>query len=101
MSSPVSINLNRGSDLAWIMVLTNAAGAPVNITGWTFPVVAVVPAVLTDNVSCTVTDGPNGQMSLSLPWSAEWPTGEGTRVSIRIRPSALSEAFPEIQVNLQ
>ena len=101
MSSPIVISLNRGSDVSWPLTLMDATGAAVDITGWTIPVVEVVPTTLAASVSCVVTSGTAGQMLLTLPWSTAWPTGEGTRVSIRLRPSGLSEAFPEIQVNLQ
>lgn len=83
------------------MVLTSTTGSPVDITGWTIAVVEVIPLALAGNVTCTVTDGPNGVMNLALAWSAQWPAGEGNLVSIRLKPSGLSEAFPEIQVQLQ
>ena len=101
MSASVSIPFNRGSDLIAAGVLTDASGAVVDITGWTFSVVETIPASLADNVTCVVQNGPTGAFLLTLPWSAEWPTGEGNKVSIRLRPSNLSAAFPEIVVNLQ
>lgn len=101
MSSPVQVPFNRGGNIAWPLVLTATDGTPVNITGWTIAIVAVLPVALADNVTCTVTDGPNGTMSLNVAWSEEWPAGEGNLLSIRLKPSGLNEAFPEIQVNLQ
>lgn len=101
MSSPVQINLNRGSDVSWTMALNGPTGVAADITGWTFTVLEVIPAALASAVTCVVTNGPTGQLLLTLPWSSNWPTGEGTKVSIRIRPSGLPVAFPEFVVNLQ
>jgi hypothetical protein len=101
MTSQPTVSLNRGSNLAWTLVLTDAAGAAVDVTGWTVSVVAVIPPALASSTSCTVSDGPNGVFSLSIPWSSSWPSGEGSKVSIRLKPSGIPDAFPEIVVNLE
>lgn len=101
MTNSQTVNLNRGSNLSWPLTLTDAGGAAVDITGWTFSIVEVKPATLAGVFTCTVTNGASGRMLLTAPWSDAWPPGVGSIVFARIKPSGLNEAFPAIVVNLQ
>ena len=95
----IDLTMTRGSDF----IRTMTFGADVgDITGWTFDVIDVFPAIMTSKITCTVTDGPAGVAQIQCDWGNWWPLPKAnTVVSFYIRPSGLDASLPEFRITIQ
>jgi hypothetical protein len=77
MADEVVYEFVRGDDFNIPMTLTNPEdnGTPVDITGWTIASQVRYSKKLISDLTITITDGPQGQFTVSLPSAetATWP----------------------------
>lgn len=80
MTDVVKYDFVRGDDFSIPMTLTDPEnnGTPVDITGWTIASQVRYARKLISDLDVTITDGPAGQFTISLPYSqtASWPARE-------------------------
>ena len=69
------IKLNKGSDFSSVIIWRDANGDAVDLTGYS---VAIYDAddYIADNMTATITNAANGEITLGLQWSESMSTRE-------------------------
>ncbi len=75
--------INRGSDLRARMTFADAAGAPVDLTGYTVAIYEPHPAIA-DHLSAQITDAAAGEVTLTMQWADAMPTGRIMHFRVRV-----------------
>lgn len=75
--------INRGSDLRATMTFADAAGAPVDLTGYTVAIYEPHPAIA-DHLTAQITDAAAGKVTLTMQWADAMPTGRIMHFRVRV-----------------
>lgn len=98
------IILHRGGDLVAVATwgqTVNGVWTPIDLSGQTFTPFEVSPAALATGMTIVVTDGPNGEMTITRAWDADWPDGLGSLVTFRAVSASGLYTLPMIKVVLK
>lgn len=93
------ITINPGSDLTLTGTWRDAAGQPVDLTGWTIAVFE--PHPLAAGMTVEWTNAATGQYRAQLAWNDAMPTGKIANFRLRITSGTEDRSSPQIFIGVQ